>query len=419
MGKSSYLPRLVDAELRLLLQALGAVVVEGPKWVGKTWTSLEAAGSAFYVMDNRDLALELPDVALAGETPRLIDEWQLAPRLWDRARRLIDERSTQGQFIFTGSSTPQKEKPLHSGTGRFARLRMRPMSLFESGESNGSVSLRALFAEGLTTTSESALSTIEELAWAMTRGGWPASLALSRQAAATVPKNYLRAIETADLILDEEGASLWNTQKIRFLIQALARNVATTAGVTTLTRDVKARAGLLSRKTTAHYLNALKSLFFLDEQPAWSVSLRSKAVLRQAPKLHLADPSLAVAALDASTETLLQDFSTLGLLFESLCHRDMAVYAQALDGTVYHYRDSTGFEVDQVVALHDGRWGAAEVKLGDAQIDRAAAHLLAFSKKVDTSVIGKPSFLMILYAGQYAYRRPDGVIVAPIASLGP
>lgn len=418
-NESPYKPRLVDAELQLLMRSLGAVLVEGPKWCGKTRTSLEAATSVFYVTDNKELALELPDVALTGNAPRLIDEWQLAPKLWDRARRHVDERNLPGQFIFTGSSTSRSEKPEHSGAGRFAHLRMHPMSLFESGESNGTVSLKALFNSEHEGSSESKIKSIDDLAWILARGGWPASLDLQKEATAILPKSYLRSIELADLSLPEEDLGTWNTQKLSLLIKAIARNVATTAGITTLTRDVKQRAGVLSRKTTALYLDVLKDLFFLQEQPAWSVSLRSKAILRQSPKLHLADPSLAIAALDASPEKLLQDIWTLGLVFESLCYRDLCVYSQALDGTVYHYLDSDNLEVDQIVSLHNGQWGAIEVKLGDSQLDEAAHKLRAFSKKVDTVAVGEPAFLIVLYAGQYAYRRPDGVQVVPIGCLGP
>ncbi|GHT78697.1 ATPase AAA [Actinomycetota bacterium] len=416
---SSYIPRIVDAELQLMLSALGAVLVEGPKWCGKTRTSLEAVSSAFYVMDNKELALELPDVALTGDTPRLIDEWQLAPKLWDRARRHIDDRAQPGQFIFAGSSTPRSEKPSHSGTGRFAQLKMRTMSLFESGESNGSVSLKALFDQTQSSFTESALQDIDTLVWSLARGGWPASLSLPKEAVTILPKSYLRSIETADLSLPDEETGAWNAQKISLLIKAIARNVSTTAGVTTLARDVKERAGVLSRKTAALYLNVLKDLFFLEEQPAWSVSLRSKAILRQSPKLHLADPSLAVAALDASPEKLLQDIWTLGLLFESLCYRDVSVYSQALEGSIYHYLDSDGLEIDQIVSLHNGKWGAIEVKLGDSQIDKAATQLISFADKVNTDAIGEPAFLMILYAGKYAYQRGDGVYVVPIGCLGP
>jgi predicted AAA+ superfamily ATPase len=301
--------------------------------------------------------------------------------------------------------------------GRFAHLRMHPMTLFESGESNGTVSLKALFDKSFKGSAEAVSDDMANLVWALSRGGWPASLSLPRESAAILPKNYLRSIETADLSLPSEDMVTWNAQKINLLIKAIARNVATTAGVTTLTRDVKERAGVLSRKTAAAYLNALKDMFFLQGQPAWSVSLRSKAALRQSPKLHLADPSLAVAALDASPEKLLQDIWTLGLLFESLCYRDLCVYSQALDGAVYHYQDSDGLEVDQVISLQNGQWCAIEVKLGSTQIDKAAAQLATFVKKVDTTAIGDPAFLMVLYAGQYAYQRDDGVYVVPISCL--
>jgi predicted AAA+ superfamily ATPase len=419
VNETPYIKRIVDQELADQMQSMGAVLIEGPKWCGKTRTSLEASRSAFFVSQTRELATDLPEVALSGETPRLIDEWQLVPKLWDHARALIDERAEPGQFIFTGSVVPEKEKPTHSGAGRFARVLMRSLSLYESGESSGQVSLKALFDGNAITVQETALPHIEDMVWALVRGGWPASLRLSRVAAARIPRNYLAAIEHADVEFVEDDSISWDQVKIRLLLQSLARVSAMSVNLTKTVEDVRARAGILTRKTAAYYVNALKRLFIIDDQPAWSGSLRSKVILRETPKRHFIDPSLSAAALNASPEKLMQDHETLGLLFESLCYRDLNVYAQPLDGVLYHFRDSSGYEIDDVIVLPDGRWAVIEVKLGEMFIEEAAAKLLAVTERINTRTIGAPSFSAILHAGRYAYQRKDGVFVIPLGCLGP
>ncbi|MCL2024836.1 MAG: DUF4143 domain-containing protein [Coriobacteriia bacterium] len=422
MTKSTYLPRLTDIDIERQLRAMGGVLIEGPKWCGKTRSSLEFARSVFYTTDNRDLARTLSDEVLMGATPRLVDEWQLEPVLWDKARRIIDERSVPGQFIFTGSSTGTTRAPAHSGAGRFALIRMRTMSLFESGESDGSVSLAQLF-DGTSLEMHQITANLKtDILWALTRGGWPAALSLDRDAAGLVAGNYVKLIQHRENSHQEDhasrnGGARLDRAKQTLFVRALARNVAQPVKVSTLIEDVRERGGTLSRSTADNYLNYLKSVYFVEEQPAWSVSLRAKTVLRQAPKRHLTDPSLAVAALGASPAQLLRDFRTLGHMFESLCYRDLCIYAQHLGGEVAHYRDASGFEIDEIVTLSDGRWAALEVKLGDAQIDEAAQQLRTLTERIDTRHIGEPAFLAILYAGQYAYTRPDGVHVIPIACL--
>jgi len=396
---------------------MGALLIEGPKWCGKTRSSLEFSHSAFYTMDNQELAKILPDEVLRGDTPRLIDEWQLEPVLWDRARRLIDTRELPGQFIFTGSSTPEKEQPVHSGVGRFALVRMHPMSLYESKESDGTISLSTLFEEKTIKMHQSPYS-LSHILWALVRGGWPASLSLEKKAAALLAGNYVKLMQKREFPTSRKGAPL-DRAKLTLFIRALARVSAQTANLSTIIADVRERAGTLARDTAENYLNGLHNVFFAIDQPAWNVSLRAKVILRQTPKRHLADPSLAAAALSATPEKLRHDFRTLGHLFESLCFRDVSIYAQSMEGELSFYKDSSNFEVDQIINLADGRWAAIEVKLGDDQLDDAAVKLKELLNRVDTRHIGAPAFLAILYAGQYAYTREDGVHVIPITCLRP
>jgi len=412
-----YIPRLVDKHISLQLKTMGAVLIEGPKWCGKTRTSLQHSESVFYTTDNRELARNLPNQVLEGDVPRLIDEWQLEPVLWDRARRIVDERAAPGQFIFTGSSTSTAKETAHSGVGRFAPVRMGTLSLFESGESNGAVSLADLF-DGKAITFQENTASLESVVWALCRGGWPATLNLDTEAASLVAPNYVNLMQQNEFTSSSKGAPL-DVQKLQLFIQGLARNTAQATSLSTIISDVRERAGTLARATAENYLNNLKSVFFAVEQPSWNVSLRSKAALRQMPKRHLADPSLAAAALGATPEKLLKDYRTLGHLFESLCYRDMCAYAHAINASVLYYRDSNNFEVDQIVATADGRWAALEVKLGTEQIDETAKQLSELVEKVDTRHIGEPSFLGILYSGQYAYTRDDGVHVIPLSCLRP
>jgi len=421
MMEKEYLRRTVDEELNAILESSGAVLIEGPKWCGKTRTAQERAASAIYLQDidkqsyYQHMLDTKPSALLEGETPRLIDEWQVAPVLWNGVRFLVDQRCKAGQFILTGSVVQAPDKKLHTGTGRIARLLMRPMTLFESNESDGSVSLRSLF-NGDDVGGVSPL-TVEGLAFALVRGGWPASMGEERVPALRHAREYVKAVRNTD-ISSVDGVER-DPDCVDRLMRSLARNVSTTAKLTTIRDDMAAGdpEAAPSMVTVRSYMNALRRLFVIEDQPAWLFSKRSKTAARTSPKRHFVDPSIATAALQMSPEGLLNDFNTFGLLFESLCVRDLRAYAQANDGYVYHYRDKNGLEVDAVVELLDGRWGAVEVKMSERGIDEAAANLARFREKVDTGRMGQPSFLMVVTATEHAYRRRDGVLVVPIGCL--
>ena len=417
-----YIKRVTDAIVEEKLQGLGGLMIVGPKWCGKTSTAKQFSNSAVYLDDfkqgdnNIHIASLNPSLILQGATPRLIDEWQLAPNLFDTARREIDKRNISGQFIFTGSATPPTTR--HSGTGRFSYVRMYPMSLYESGESNGTISLSELF-RGKPDLDVASTLTIEKLVFSILRGGWPGTLQMNEKAALGIAKDYLYSLENNEWAFSTDKRVKRNPEKIKSLIRSYARNTATPASVETVLSDVLSAGGALSRATADAYIRSLHNLFVIDNQPAWSVSLRSKTPLRQSPKLHLTDPSLAAASLGATQEKLLKDFNTLGFLFESLCVRDMRVYAAANSASVMHYRDKTGFEVDIIVEKDDGTWGAIEVKLGSAYEDTAAANLLSLVSRIDISQCGEPAFLAVVTGGKYPYKRDDGVFVIPIGCLGP
>ena len=417
-----YITRVTDAAVIEKLQGLGGLMIIGPKWCGKTSTAEQFSKSALYLDNSQDsgnsiqVAALNPVVLLEGETPRLIDEWQLAPNLFDAARREIDKRAAAGQFIFTGSATPPKQQTRHTGTGRFSYVRMYTMSLYESGESNGSVSLSSLFKGNPALGSASDL-TIDRLVYCILRGGWPGTLQLRDSVALSIAKDYLYSIENNEWIHSADKRIKHHPDKIRALIRSYARNTATPASVETIMKDTLELGGASSRTTTDAYIRALKDIFVIDDQPAWSVSLRSSTPLRQIPKRHLADPSLAAASIGATQERLLKDFNTLGFLFESLCVRDMRIYASANNASISYYRDKTDLEADIIVEKDDGQWGAIEVKLGSAQEDAAAANLLNLASRVDTAKRGEPAFLAIITGGKYPYRRKDGVFVVPIGCL--
>jgi len=419
-----YITRTTDIVVKGKLQGLGGLIITGPKWCGKTSTAEQFSKSALYLDDlengenNIQIASLNPAVLLEGAVPRLIDEWQLAPNLFDAARREIDKRKAGGQFIFTGSTTPPKEKTKHSGTGRFSYVRMYPMSLFESGESNGSVSLAALF-KGKPDLSAASNLTIENLVFCMLRGGWPGTLRMNDKSALNVAKDYLYSIENNEWVNSVDKRVRHNPEKIKALIISYARNTATPASIETILNDTLESGGRISRTTFDGYIGKLKTLFVIDDQPAWSVSLRSRTPLRQTPKRHLADPSLAAAAIGATKDKLLKDFNTLGYLFESLCVRDIRCYSAANDASVYHYRDKSDLEADIIVEKTDGSWGAMEVKLGSKQEDDAAQNLIKLASRVDISKTGNPAFLAIITGGKYPVRRKDGVFVIPVGCLAP
>lgn len=416
----TYLPRLSDDELQIALQSSGAVLIEGAKWCGKTSTALNASNSVLYMQDpdtavsNMNLADTKPSLLLLGNAPRLIDEWQMAPVLWDAVRFEVDKRGKAGQFILTGSAVPKDNVVAHTGTGRISRLRMRPMSLFESLESTGSVSLKALFEGEVDIADQSELS-IEQLAFILCRGGWPASLSLQGDAALRMARDYVEAVINFD-VSAVDGVEK-SPERVRLLMRSFARNIATQASFQTIKADMEAHDATLSDKSISSYITALQRIFVVEDLPAWLPSLRSKTAIRSAVKRHFIDPSIAAAVMRTNPQGILKDFEYFGFLFESLCTRDIRIYAQRNDGDVFHYRDKSGLEADMIIRLRDGRWAAVEVKLGNSQIEEAASNLLKLKEKIDEETMGKASFLMILTGGQYAYRRDDGVFVVPIGCL--
>lgn len=416
-----------DAVLVQKLRTSGAVLIEGPKWCGKTSTGFEAAKSTVFLQDPdkrkayEQMADTRPSLLLQGETPRLLDEWQTLPVLWDAVRFAVDQRNRMGQFILTGSATPLDDgnaqaEILHSGTGRIARMRMRPMSLWESRNSTGSVSLKGLF-EGVVGDDLYAESktSIEELAYLLCRGGWPGTLHLGRQDAIDVAFNYVDEIIQLDV--HRVDGTEKNPERVRQVLRSYARNISTMASATTIMQDVKANDMSISDKTLTNYLTALRRLFVVEDVKAWQPSLRSKTAIRTSDKRHFADPSIATALLGLNPASVLDDFNLFGYLFEDLCVRDLRAYIETMRGDVLHYHDHADLEADAVLRLFDGRWALVEVKTGSKQIEEAASNLVKLAATVDTKKIGEPSFLMVLTGGEFAYRRSDGVFVVPIASL--
>ena len=411
---------MCDQELQIALQSSGAVLIEGAKWCGKTRTASIVAKSILYMQDPDNsasyqaMADTKPSLLLKGEAPRLIDEWQMAPVLWDAVRFEVDKRGDVGQFILTGSSVPADNVTAHTGTGRFSRMLMRPMSLFESNESNGTVSLGDLFDGNQAVESMSGLS-IEKIAFALCRGGWPASVLKNETSALRMSRDYVEAVINHDVSRVDDVEK--NPERVRLLLRSLARNVATLASIQTIKNDIEATDVSISDKTISSYHNALRRIFVVEDLPAWLPSMRSRSAIRTSAKRHFVDPSIATAVLRTNPEGLLNDFNTFGFLFESLCTRDIRIYAQAIDGDVFHYRDKSGLESDLIVRLRDGRWAAIEVKLGNKQIEEASQNLLTLKAKIDEDKMGQASFLMVITGGQYAYRRNDGVLVVPIGCL--
>jgi predicted AAA+ superfamily ATPase len=425
-GDGRYIHRVTDPVIERKLRGLGGLLIVGPKWCGKTTTAERFAKSAVYLDDAAgggvlvEVASLNPGALLRGKSPRLIDEWQLAPPIFDAARREIDKRGKAGQYILTGSATPPVDEARHSGTGRFSRVQMYPMSLFETGESNGSASLEALFdGGGGPCLSEPSSLTVDRLAEAIVRGGWPGCLSMPKAVWGDVARDYLASLESSTFLRLADRRVKRNPEKVRALIRSYARNTATMASMETILADVGGAGATVSRAAADQYVADLRQLFVVQDQPAWGGALRSRTPLRAAPKRHLADPSLAAAALGASKAKLLQDFKTMGFLFESLCVRDLRVYGSPLGAEVSHYRDKTGLEADAILTLPDGRWGAFEVKLGARQEDEAARNLLAVAARIDAERSGAPAFLAILTAGSHALRRADGVYVIPAGCLGP
>ena len=419
-----YRKRIADDILARKLEGKGAVLIEGPKWCGKTTTAEQIAASILYMdepekKEQNIVMSELnPKRLLKGAAPRLIDEWQIAPKLWDAIRFEVDHRGELGQFVLTGSAVPVDTKKItHSGTGRFTWLTMRPMSLYESGDSTGEVSLKDLFDGALEIDGASELD-IDRLAFLVCRGGWPQAVDMRDEIALDQAMDYYDAVVRSDI--NRADGVQKNTEKVRRLMRSYARNQGSQVANTVLAQDVSANdESSMSDETVASYINALRKIFVVEDMPAWNPNLRSKTAIRSSDTRYYIDPSIAAAALGIGPKDLMNDLKTFGFLFETLCIRDLRVFADALNGEVYHYRDKDGQECDAVIHLKNGKYGLIEIKLGgDKLIEEGAASLKNMEAKIDTDKMNVPSFLMVLIGiGDYAYRRQDGVYVVPIGCL--
>lgn len=423
MDKQDYIPRVIDKKIDEYLESFGALCIEGPKWCGKTWTSSYHSNSEIFIGDpagnfqNRQLAELSPELVLEGKPPRLVDEWQEVPPIWDAVRYKVDQTGEKGQFILTGSATPNHKGILHSGAGRIARLRMRPMSLYESGDSSGTVSLEKL-CEGELTPAMTGEVELKKLIEYIIRGGWPGSIGMPVKQAALLLMEYLNAVIDDD-VYHIDGIKR-NTMKMRLLLRSLARNESTAATNKSLKNDMKEKDDEdIDVETVKEYLDIFERLFLTDNQPPYSARVRSSVRVKQAVKRHFSDPSLACALLNVTAEGLLGDLETLGFLFEALCERDLKIYAESFGGTLYHYQDYQNREIDAVVELPDGKWSAFEIKLGANQVDAAAQNLLKIREDAEKDPKGKPPAILCVLCGMSnaAYRRPDGVFVVPITAL--
>lgn len=419
-----YKKRIADDILKRKLEGKGAVLIEGPKWCGKTTTAEQLAASVLYMDDpekkeqNITMSELSPKRLLKGAAPRLIDEWQLAPKLWDAIRFEVDHRGELGQFVLTGSAVPANTKGItHSGTGRFTWLTMRPMSLYESGDSTGDISLKDLFDGSGKVEGDSNLS-IERLAFLVCRGGWPQAVNMRDEIALDQAVDYYDAVVHSDINRADNVQK--NPERVRRLMRSYARNQGGQVPNTVLAQDIAANDETpINEETVASYVNALRKIFVVEDMPAWNPNLRSKTAIRSSDTRYYIDPSIAAAALGIGPSDLLNDLKTFGFLFETLCIRDLRVFADALNGEVYHYRDKDGQECDAVIHLRNGKYGLIEIKLGgDKLIEEGAKSLKSMEAKIDTDRMNAPSFLMVLTgSGDYAYRRRDGVYVIPIGSL--
>lgn len=426
MAKQQYRPRIADNILRNKLSGMGAVLIEGPKWCGKTTTAEQQARSVIFMDDpaSRDANLQAaeidPSIILNGSTPRLIDEWQIAPRIWDAVRFAVDHRDEDGQFILTESAVPpineEDKKRMHTGTGRISRIKMRPMSLWESGDSNGSISLKSLFeGQQLSATND---ITLERIAFLTCRGGWPRAIFQKPEIALERASDYYDAVIHSDITRTD--GSLRNPDRAARLMRSYARLLGSQAPLSAICADMSpSESKPLDVRTVQPYINALKLIFVIEDMPAWNPNLRSKAAIRTSDTRYFVDPSIASAALGIGPDDLLADLNTFGFFFENLCVRDLRVYAEVMHGSVYHYRDSKGLECDAVVHLRNGKYGLVEIKLGgDRLIEEGAENLLKLRDKINTDSMREPSFMMVLTAvGKFAYRRKDGVYIVPVTCL--
>lgn len=422
---SAYKPRIADQMLAARLRRAGAILIEGPKWCGKTTTAEQQASSVLYMADpmrkqqNLQAAKINVKQLLDGDTPRLIDEWQIAPSLWDSIRFEVDHRSGHGHFILTGSSVPPStDEIMHSGAGRFTKLKMRTMSLFESGDSTGMISLSDLFNSEKKNLSGKSNLDINRLAYLICRGGWPGTLDMSETDALAQAFDYYDVVCDSDISRIDDVQR--DPQRVRLLMRSYARHQGTMATIGTILEDLKANeTSTLSDNTVYDYIKALKKIFVIEDMPAWNPNLRSKTAIRTSDNHYFIDPSIATAALGAGPNDLLNDLETMGLLFETLAVRDLRVYADALAGKVYHYRDKKGLECDAVVHLRNGSYGLVEIKLGsDTSIDEGVKSLKTLASEIDTTRMKAPSFMMVLTGiGDFGYQRDDGVYVVPVGCL--
>ena len=422
-NKEQYKKRIIDQTIETYLKISGAICIEGPKWCGKTWTSAFHSKSEFLVGDpynafsNRQLAELNPSLVLQGETPRLIDEWQEVPSLWDATRAEVDSRNKKGQIILTGSSTPKTKGILHSGAGRITRLRMNTMSLFESGDSTGAISLQDLCNGNLQDqmVKETSLS---QLAYLIVRGGWPANIGSDIHTAHLMPKSYMTSVISTDLNKLDDGVE-YSAHKAELLLRSLARNECTCVSDLSLLNDIRETENeSLGRNTVTKYLESLNRLFLFNNQKPFSPSFRSSLRVKQMEKRHFSDPAMACALLNLTSTKLLQDLNTFGFLFESLVERDLDIYSQSFGGKLFHYQDYKNNEMDAVIELEDGEWCAFEIKLGAKRIEEGAKNLIKVSSEIAKSG-GKPPKIQCVICGlsNAAYRRADGVYVVPITAL--
>ena len=415
-----YLPRIVDKEIDELMEIMGAILIEGCKWCGKSTTGLYHVKSVIE-FQNPDRKQEYdnirntkPSLFLNGEKPRMFDEWQMYPVVWDSVRTDVDHTGLKGQYILTGSAKPSEGETMHTGTGRISRVLMRPMSLFESKESTGEVSFGDILA-GKDISGVSKLS-LEDIASIIVRGGWPASISIKSDAKYRIAKEYVKSLIHEE-VRSVDGVER-NTEKMQNVLRSLARNISTQVSNSTIEADIRnSFDDDISRPTLTDYLNTLEKLFVIEDVKATNLNLRSKYALRTKPKKYFVDPSIATAILDLKPMDLINDLNTFGFMFESLCIRDLKIYTESLGGDVTFYRDERGFEVDAILRMPSGKWGAIEIKLGAGYIDEAANNLLKFKEHVDIKKCGEPSFLLVLTGTNYSYKRDDGVYVVSIGTL--
>ncbi len=415
-----YLPRIVDKEIDDIMEIMGAVLIEGCKWCGKSTTGAHHAKSIieFQNPDKKQEYDEIkntkPSLFLEGEKPRMFDEWQMYPVVWDSIRTEVDHTGLKGQFILTGSAKPSEGKTMHTGTGRISRVLMRPMSLYEYGESTGEVSFKDI-VEGKDIAGVSKL-TLEDIASIIVRGGWPASIGVKGDIKYKFAKEYVKSLVYEE-VKNVDGVKR-NPEKMLNVLRSLARNISTQVSNSTLEGDVKnSFLDEISRPTLNDYLNTLEKLFVIEDVKATNLNFRSKYSLRTKPKKYFVDPSIATAILEITPNDLIKDLNTFGFMFESLCMRDLKIYTESFGGDITFYRDEKNFEVDAILRTSSGKWGAIEIKLGAGYIDEAAKNLLEFKEKVDTEKCGEPSFLVVLTGAQYSYKRDDGVYVVSIGTL--